>query len=156
MNHIKLFEEFLNEAKEMSLEDVSEEFQYLNESIDVEFENAPDEINLEHEKGKVVIDLSVFTLKEILSSLTKAKSNLSKLDGSVKITATDENGDSDRGLGMEWTLGDGSVIYGPDFGMTDNVKSALEELNKFLKEFKKSYSSLSREEKEHSISINFD
>lgn len=137
MKHIKLYENFINEATY------------------VELENAPDEINLEHEKGKIVIDLSVETLKQILSSLQKAKSKLIKLDGSTKITVTDENGDSDRGIGMEWTLGNGEVIYGPDFGVAEDVKSALKSLDKFFKEFEKSFSSLSREDKDYVV-VNFD
>lgn len=137
MKHIKLYENFINEATY------------------VELENAPDEINLEHEKGKIVIDLSVETLKQILSSLQKAKSKLIKLNGSTKITVTDENGDSDRGIGMEWTLGNGEVIYGPDFGVAEDVKSALESLDKFFKEFEKSFLSLSREDKDYVV-VNFD
>ena len=128
---------------------------FINEATYLEFENAPDEINLEHEKGKIVIDLSVETLKQILSLLQKAKSKLIKLDGSAKITATDENGDSDRGIGMEWTLGNGEVIYGPDFGVADDVKSALKKLDKFLKEFEKSFSALSQEDKDYVV-VNFD
>lgn len=69
--------------------------------------------------------------------------------------ATYVEGDSDRGIGMEWTLGNGEVIYGPDFGVAEDVKSALKSLDKFFKEFEKSFSSLSREDKDYVV-VNFD
>ena len=120
--------------------------------MEIIFENAPDKIILEHTKGNIALDLSGETLEEVLQSLTDLKTDLQNLDNSVEIVATDENGDSDRGIGMEWDFLTGKIIYGPDFGMCNTVKSALEEIYKF----EKSYFLLPEDDRSDFVKINFD
>jgi hypothetical protein len=94
-------------------------------------ENAPDAIILEHANGNITLDLSSETLYEVLQSLTDLKTDLQKLDASVEILATDEHGDSDRGIGMEWSFVPGQ-IFAPDFGYCNTVGEAISEIEKFF------------------------
>lgn len=94
-------------------------------------ENAPDAIILEHANGNITLDLSSETLHEVLQSLTDLKTDLQNLDASVEIVATDENGDSDRGIGMEWSFVPGQ-IFAPDFGCCNTVGEAISEIEKFF------------------------
>ena len=142
MQFVKLFEDFLGEGSVNAME--------------VDFSNAPDAIFLKHKDGEIKIDLLGSTVKEIVSALEGAKKELSRIDGQTEIVAADENGDEDRGIGMEWTLPNGETIYGPDFGTIETAKEALSQLADFFSDFKKASSSLSREEKEEMISVNFD
>ena len=98
-------------------------------------ENAPDAIILEHANGNITLDLSSETLYEVLQSLTDLKTDLQNLDASVEIVATDEHGDSDRGIGMEWDFLTGEIIFGPDFGMCNTVGKAISEIEKFFSAF---------------------
>ena len=94
-------------------------------------ENAPDAIILECANGNITLDLSSETLHEVLQSLTDLKTDLQNLDASVEILATDEHGDSDRGIDMEWSFGSGQ-IFGPDFGCCNTIGEAISEIEEFF------------------------
>jgi hypothetical protein len=140
MKNIRTFESFVNES---------------NSYMEVEYDNSPGTIVLVHDNGKIEIELdSANNLGDLIKALDKAQKELEKLNPTVKITAEDDEGDSDRGIGMEWTFPNGKTIYGPDFGVTDNVKKAVESLKKFFTEYKKI--SISKEEKDEPVYLNFD